>query len=315
MPFSNILERVKYKDSLKLIGKGFCMGAADVVPGVSGGTMAFILGIYARLINAIKSFDLIWLKGLFRFDTKIITGHPDFGFIIPLCIGIFLALLFFTRVIQLPELIQTYPELVYAFFFGLIGGSIYVLFRHSKQIYPLDYLSLLAGIIFGGIVFNLVPHETPDDAWFIFLSGAIAICAMILPGISGSFILLILKKYTYIFNAIGYFQFSVIIPFVLGVITGLLLFSRVLSMLLKMFYQQTIMLIGGMLVASLWVIWPYQHREYETIGDKSYLIDTSPYLPSINDTHILMTLVLSITGLMIVIGVDWFAKEKSFTSG
>ncbi len=109
--------------------KGFCMGTADVIPGVSGGTMAFILGIYSELINAIKSFDLIWVKSLITFDIKTILSRPHFRFLIPLFTGILCALLFFTRIIKLPHLLLIYPEIIYGLFLGLIGGSIIILIR------------------------------------------------------------------------------------------------------------------------------------------------------------------------------------------
>jgi len=287
------------------------MGTADVVPGVSGGTMALILGIYTRLINAIKSFDLEWLKGIIKFDSKVILGRPDFALIIPLVIGIILALLFFTRVVPLPVLIQTHPEPVYALFFGLIAGSIFILFTHFDKLVNGDYFYTLAGVVVGLVVFNLVPVNTPEASWFIFLSGALAICAMILPGISGSFILLILKKYDYIFNAIGYFDFTVLIPFVFGIITGLALFARFLSWMLSNFYRATIMVINGLLIASLWVIWPYQERTYEIIRDKKYLIGSTPSFPTELTTDVVVALLLTLTGIAVVIIINNLAKKIS----
>ena len=214
------------------------MGAADVVPGVSGGTMALIFGIYPRLINAIKSFDTDWIKGIIKLDLDVILHRPHFAFLIPLVIGILAAILFFTRVVPLPVLIRTHPEIIYGLFFGLILGSVLVLMKVTKSWSFKEIRFVIAGIAIGHLIFNMVPVETPDASWFIFLSGAVAISAMILPGISGSFILLMLKKYAYIFNAIGYFNFAVIIPFTLGMIMGLVLFSRVLSWLLKKWYQE-----------------------------------------------------------------------------
>jgi putative membrane protein len=287
------------------------MGTADVIPGVSGGTMAFILGIYSRLINAIKSFDLDWLKGIIRLDSRIIFGRPDFILLVPLVTGIVLALLFFTRVIQLPVLIQTQPEPVYALFFGLIAGSIFILLNHFERIVPRDYFYLVAGTLSGLVVFNLVPVNTPETSWFVFLSGALAICAMILPGISGSFILLILKKYDYIFNAVGYFDFTVLIPFVFGIITGLALFARFLSWVLNKYYRATIMFINGLLMASLWVIWPFQIRTYETLHGKKYLIGTTPSFPQHISTDILIAVALMLVGVIVVIVINTIEKKIS----
>jgi len=297
---------------LKLIGKGFCVGSADVVPGVSGGTMAFILGIYSQLINAIKSFDSEWLRMIISFNVKGMINRPHFGFLIPLGIGIVAALLFFTRVISLPTLIRTQPEIIYGLFFGLVLGSIVMLFRHlGMDLLLRRVLFLLFGILFGGFVVTMVPATTPDDVWFIFLCGAIAISAMILPGISGSFILLMMKKYAYIFNAIGYLDFSIILPFIFGIVTGVVLFSRLLSYLLKRFYQQTILFITGILIASLYVIWPFQTRLYEVVRNKERLISSVPIMPEAFTNQILYSLIMMLIGLLAVIVLDFLSKKEN----
>lgn len=297
------------KSRLTLVAKGFCVGSADVVPGVSGGTMAFILGIYPQLIHAIKSFDSEWLRMIMSFNIKGVINRPHFGFLIPLGIGAVCALLFFTRVVSLPTLIRTQPEIIYGLFFGLILGSIVLLFRHLGLYLLLRrFLFLVIGILFGGFVVTMVPASTPDDSWFIFLCGAIAISAMILPGISGSFILLMLKKYAYIFNAIGHFDFSIILPFMLGIITGVVFFSRLLSYLLKRFYQQTILFISGLLIASLYVIWPYQTRVYEVVRSKERLVSSVPYLPEISGSQLFYPTIMVIAGLTLVLVLDRYSE-------
>jgi len=289
------------------------MGAADVVPGVSGGTMALIFGIYPRLINAIKSFDTDWIKGIVKFDLNIILHRPHFAFLIPLIIGILAAILFFTRVVPLPILIRTHPEIIYGLFFGLILGSVLVLMKVTKSWSFKEIRFVIAGIAIGHLIFNMVPVETPDASWFIFLSGAVAISAMILPGISGSFILLMLKKYAYIFNAIGYFNFSVIIPFTLGMIMGLVLFSRVLSWLLKKWYQETLSAIIGLLVASLWVIWPFQERIYAMVRGKERLIETQPYFPQQITADVNMAAGMIILGLLLVLVLNYLSAGETLS--
>ncbi len=286
------------------------MGTADVIPGVSGGTMAFILGIYRELIAAIRSFDKDWFIALLRFNIKEIMARPHFGFLVPLGIGMFAALMFFTRVIHLPKLLHEYPEQIYGLFFGLIVGSIIALLRGMKDLSNFEYFWIVPGLLLGLLVFNLVPTQTPESAWFIFLSGSLAICAMILPGISGSFILLILNKYAYIFNAIGYFKFSVLIPFALGAATGLLLFSRFLSYLLNRYYRPTILFITGLLLASLYVIWPFQQRVYEVVRDKPRLISSSPLLPQEFSQSVLLSLLLLGLGLGFVLLVSNLGAAK-----
>ena len=288
------------------------MGTADVIPGVSGGTIAFILGIYKELINAIKSFDQVWLKAVVKLDIKNIFSHPHLSFLVPLLTGIICALLFFTRIVPLPKLLLDYPEQIYGLFFGLIAGSIIILFQDMVMFSRKLAIPLIAGILSGYFVFNLVPLETPEAWWFIFVSGVLAICAMILPGISGSFILLILNKYVYIFNAIGYFEFKVIVPFALGAVTGLAVFSRVLSWLLKSFYQATVTFIIGLLIASLWVIWPFQERMYETVRGKQKLVESVPYFPPELSQTVIFAVSLIIVGFAVVLVLNWLAviKEK-----
>ena len=287
------------------------MGAADVVPGVSGGTMALIFGIYPSLINAIKSFDADWIKGIVKFNLEVTLHRPHFTFLIPLLAGILAAILFFTRIIPLPVLIRTHPEIIYGLFFGLILGSILVLMKETGCWTFKEFRFVIAGIAIGHLIFNMVPMQTPDASWFIFISGAVAISAMILPGISGSFILLMLKKYAYIFNAIGHFNFAVIIPFVIGMITGLVLFSRVLSWLLKTWYQETLSTIIGLLVASLWVIWPFQERGYEIIRGKERLLESNPYIPQQISMNVSMSIAMIIAGLLLVLIFNHYSVAKS----
>lgn len=286
------------------------MGAADVVPGVSGGTMALILGIYQRLLEAIRAFDMRLLRLIASRRLRAAADHVDILFLIPLGAGILGAILFFTRVVSLPQLLRDYPEQIYALFFGLIVGSIVVLVRGYGAMRGSELVSLAAGTLLGLLVVNAVPFETPVDTWFIFLAGALAICAMILPGISGSFILLLLRKYEYVFNAIGHFDFSVIVPFALGAATGLALFSRLLVWLLKHHYRLTLAAIVGMLIASLWVLWPFQARSFELVRGKQQLVHSSPVLPADAGGAELLAACLCAAGIAAVLSLDAMARRR-----
>jgi putative membrane protein len=262
----------QWKESPFLLMKGFLMGSADIVPGVSGGTMALITGIYDRLINAIRSVDGGVIKSALRFRIKEIFGQIHWRFLFLLLSGIVLAVIFFTRIVPLQVYMFTHPEIVYGLFFGLILGSIYILL---KEVNPGERnlkngAALVLGALFGFWIVTLVPTDTPENFAFVFLSGAIAICAMILPGISGSYLLLILRKYDYVLGNLGelgglytFEAFMALVPFGLGAITGLALFSRLLSWLLKNYHATTLMVLVGFLVGSLYVIWPWQEREFE----------------------------------------------------
>ncbi len=296
---------------LNLIIKGFCIGSADVIPGVSGSTIAFILGIYPRLINAIKSFDGKWLSMIFSLNFRSGLQRPDFNFLIPLGLGILSAVFFFTRIIPLPLLVRTHSEIIYGLFFGLVLGSIILfLYKLGTNLISKYFIFLLFGIFFGVYFISLVPSSTPDDSWFIFICGIVSISAMLLPGVSGSFILLMMKKYAYILNAIGHIEFSIITPFIFGVITGLIVFSRLISYILEYFYQQTILFMTGLLIASLYVIWPFQNRFYEIIQNKEIMISSRPQIPELLSEQVFYSITMMIFGLLIVIILSRFSRES-----
>ena len=271
---------LNWKKSPFLLIKGFLMGSADIVPGVSGGTMALIVGIYTRLINAIRSFDFHFLKKLVTFNFKEALQAVDWKFMLVLLSGMACAVLFFTKIVPLQIYMFTDPELIYGLFFGLIVGSIVVL---AKAIDGFDWrhgLMILFGTGIGFWVVTLVPTATPESPLFIFLSGSVAICAMILPGISGSYILLILRKYDFVLSEIGKLgtteslsAFLTLLPFGIGAVVGLALFSRVLSWLLNRYEAKTLALLIGFLIGSLYVIWPYQDRTYKEIISKKKVIE------------------------------------------
>lgn len=276
------------------------MGAADVVPGVSGGTMAFILGIYTRFIDAIKSFDWQWIRAIARCDWHGALSRPHFGFVLPLGCGILGAVMFFTRVVPLPQLLLTHPEQVYGLFFGLVFGSIVVLMVDFGRLSVRDLPALAGGLCLGLIVVTAVPAETPETWWFVLLSGAFAICAMVVPGISGSFVLLLLGKYAYVLDAVGHLRLGVIVPFVAGMVLGLATFTRLLSWVLHHHERLSLLAINGILIASLWVIWPFQMRHYVEVRGKSRLLETKPMLPELSTTT-LEAAALALTGLVLVI--------------
>jgi len=262
-------DSTRLKEGPMLIIKGFLMGGADVIPGVSGGTMALILGIYKRLIHAIKSLNGRAVKSILKLQFGDFLSEFHWRFLVFLITGIGSAFVFFTRVVPLPKLMYRYPEPVYGLFFGLILGSVYLLIRQIKGLNWVHILFIIIGVYVGYRVVTLVPTDTPENMPFIFLSGAIAICAMILPGISGSFLLLILHKYTFILTQFGKLggpdtveAGGILLVFVAGMVVGITSFSRLLSWFLDRYYSQTISVLIGFLIGSLYVIWPFQVRDY-----------------------------------------------------
>jgi putative membrane protein len=291
--------------------KGFCMGSADIIPGVSGGTMALILGIYERLLSAIRSFDRAWLEDVYRLRLAEAFRKNDLLFLLPLVAGIAMALIFFTRVVPLPQLIITHPELIYGLFFGLILASIVILIGEVEKYGLVEIFITIAGVLIGFAIVNLVPVETPTAAWFIFLCGFIAISAMLLPGISGSFILLILGKYAYIINALGEFNLVVILAFATGALTGLVVFSRTIGWLLKHYHEATLLVIKGILIGSLWMIWPFQERIYETIRGKEKLVSANPVWPDAITGTEMASAAFLVAGFVLVMVISRLSTRKT----
>lgn len=273
-----------------LVIKGFLMGSADIVPGVSGGTLALILGIYERLINAIKSANIRFIKQFFTLQWKEALGELHWRFLVLLLTGIGAAILFFTRVVPLQVYMFTDPELIFGLFFGLIVGSIYILVKEIENLGWKHWAAILIGTLIGYWVVTLVPTDTPETKLFVFFSGSIAICAMILPGISGSYLLLILRKYDYILSQVAALGDSmqpvfILLTFMAGAAIGLALYSRVLSWLLDHHYALTLAVLIGFLIGSLYVIWPYQDRTYhETITETELVAYDDPAATDLRDS-------------------------------
>lgn len=311
-PFFHASIRVGMHDEAPmLLVKGCCMGTADVVPGVSGGTMAYILGIWPRLMDAIASFDLQWVKRVLRgeFTAAVQTAHLPF--LVPLVLGIAIAFLTFTQFIPLPKLIVTHPEPVFGMFFGLIAGSVVLLLMEMGKVSPREGALLIAGAVAGWLLASMVPVETPESTWFIFLCGFFAISAMLLPGISGAFVLLILGKYAYILGALGNLDFTVILPFLAGCAVGIVTFARVASWLLHHYYRPCVSAIIGILIGSLWMIWPFQHRTYEIVRGKERLIASTPDWPEQWTAMAQMGMVMMTIGFIIVAALGIYANRKT----
>jgi len=276
------------------------MGAADVVPGVSGGTMAFILGIYEELLESIRSFDLQFLKLLSRFQIKDALNHTSWRFLTALFLGIFLAIFSLARILS--WLLQDHPVLIWSFFFGLILASVYTVGRQlQKWTLPVSAWMLL-GTVGSWFLVGLVPVNTPESPWFIFISGAIAICAMILPGISGSFILVLLGKYAYLLEAVNRRDFITLILAAAGAGLGLITFVRCLNWLLKRYRDLTLAVLTGFMLGALRKVWPWKET-LDTMTDshgKVHIISEANTLPIQWNLEVTLALCLAILGFLVV---------------
>lgn len=232
------------------------MGAADIVPGVSGGTVAFITGIYDKLLGSLRAFDLECLARLWRLDIRGAWQHVDGNFLLALLLGIATSIFSLSRLIS--WILVNYPVPLWAFFFGLILASALVLLRQIGDWTAPRALNLLAGATVAGLI-AFSPVASMDFGLAgVFLSGFLAICAMILPGISGSFILVLLGMYGPVLAAVNALDVVFLLVFILGAGTGLLCFSRVLHWLLHRFHQATMALLTGFLFGSLVIVWPWK---------------------------------------------------------
>ncbi len=302
------------KDYIVIALKGIAMGAADVVPGVSGGTIAFVAGIYEELIDSIKSINLDAIKQIFK-GLKPFWQQINGSFLLALGTGILFSI--FTLAGVLDNLLNKHPVLIWSFFFGLIiASAIFV----SKKISKWE-IKTLAGLIFGVIIAFFItsvsPAETSEAAWFIFVSGAIAICAMILPGISGSFILLLLGKLQFMYHAISVLDIVSISIFALGAIVGLLSFSNVLSWLLKKYHDLTIAILSGFMIGSLNKVWPWKvsnftdrHGDIKPLVQENVLPQNYTELTG-NDSNLLFAVFLAVVGFVIILLFEKFGEKKN----
>lgn len=246
----------KLKDYLFLALKGMAMGAADVVPGVSGGTIAFIVGIYDELINSIKSINAHSIKLLFTGKIAAFWKAINGNFLCSLLLGIGISVFSLAKLIT--YLLVHEPVLVWSFFFGLVLASTWFVSKDIKEWNWKTITGFVLGVLIAYYITVATPAETPTNLFFIFLCGAIAICAMILPGISGSFILVLLGKYFYIMEAINTLDLVVLGVFAVGVFLGITSFSHVLSYALKNFRNITLAVLTGFMLGSLNKVWPWK---------------------------------------------------------
>lgn len=297
-------------DYVILASKGFCMGASDVVPGVSGGTMAFILGIYEELIRAIKSFDLKSLQLLVTLKISKLFSRVSWRFLLAVGFGILTAIFTLARV--LGWLLQNRPVLVWSFFLGLILASVVSVSRRVERWTFFVWACLFGGTIGTYFLVGVVPVETPSKPWFVFLCGAVAICAMILPGISGSFMLVLLGKYQYVLNAVNNRDFAVLALVAAGAVIGIVLFSRLLGWLLERYHDMMVALLTGLMLGSLRKVWPWKET-VESIIDKNGKVMPlvqANILPDKWTGEVTAALFLMLAGLVIVILLDRFGGDS-----
>lgn len=297
--------------------RGMAMGAADIVPGVSGGTIAFITGIYPRLIDSIKAFSPSLLTCFKEGGVAAVFKRIDAAFLLLLLAGIASSIALLVRVIS--YLLDQHPLLVAAFFFGLITASVIHMAKQIKQWRMGNVVALLFGAVIAVIIVSIKPSELPATPLWVFMAGAVAICAMILPGISGSFILLLMGMYSVVLTAVKQFDLVLIGAFLLGCGSGLLSFTHVLSWFLTHYYSLTLSLLTGFLVGSLWLIWPWKETlsSYTNSHGKLVPLEQVNISPASfeqlgQQSHWVLCLLLAVLGLVVVLGLEKVTEKKHF---
>lgn len=309
-----------FRESFLLLLKGMAMGAADVVPGVSGGTIAFITGIYEELIETISRFNLQAIQLLFKKGIKEFWTYINGSFLVVLLSGIALSIITLAKVIT--GLLENYPIAVWSFFFGLVVASIPLVGRRVKSWKGSRYFAFVAGAIIAFLITQLPPVPNPEVEWYLFVSGMVAICAMILPGISGSFILLLMGSYITVLDAVNNRDITLIAIFGAGCVVGLLSFSRLLKFMFRRFHDITVAILSGFLLGSLNKIWPWKNvletvtKYAGTPKEKVVPIVEENVMPwqyadiTGEPSQIWLALGLAAFGLVLIFGMDRLASTK-----
>jgi len=295
---------------LSILLRGFAMGSADVVPGVSGGTIAFITGIYEELLESIRMVGRPpFIRAVLGLRIKEALALINFPFLVALLAGIVIAVV--TLAPGIEWLLTNQPILLWSFFFGLVIASVLMVSRKIKRWTPLLWLTLIIGTVGAYSIVGLVPTQTPNSWWFLMLSGALAICAMILPGISGSFILLLLSKYEFFVSAVNQRDIISLALAGIGAVVGLVSFAQVLSWLFKRYHDLTVALLTGFMIGSLRKVWPWKevlesmtdrHGELIPIVERNILPSFS--INGAFNLEIVYALLLAIAGFVLVLIIE-----------
>lgn len=308
---------MNFKPLLRLFGIGMVMGAAEIVPGVSGGSIAFITGIYERLINAIKQFTPMLLVKLKNDGLKATWVAVDANFLLTLFAGMVASILLLAN--GLNYLLSNEPVLIWSFFFGLVLFSVWLVLRQITR-YGLDIgVAIGLGVVIGYLVTSVVPLNIPPTPLNLFLGGMIAISAWVLPGISGSFMLLIMGLYRFVIEAIAELNLLLLVSFAAGCGIGIVLFSQLLSRLLARFKNETLAVLTGVMLGSLVKIWPWRHTlsyQIKPDGSQTPLVE-EPVLPWAYmdltglDPDFMLAAAGFVLGAIAVLGLNLLASAES----
>jgi len=297
--------------------KGFAMGAANVIPGVSGGTIALITGIFERIINAIKSFNGAAFRLLMKGKIKEFIRYTDLYFLLSVFVGMVVSVVTLAKLLAF--LFANYPIYIWAFFFGLILASVYYV---GKTITRWNMSVVIIFILGTAVAFSvtfLTPATQNDSFFYLVICGVVAICSMILPGLSGSFILILMGNYELVMiDAVNDMNINILFPVLLGAVFGLVAFSHILSWIYKKFKNQTIALLTGFILGSLSILWPWKNVVYRINQAGEFILNNGekiiqryvPYIPESLNTEVISAIGFIIIGILSIAFIEKFAQVK-----
>lgn len=295
------------------------MGAANVIPGVSGGTIALITGIYEDLINSLKAFNLKAIQLLARFKWKEFFQHVNLPFLIAIFAGIAVSIVSLAKLFKVMMEDPVQEKWIMAFFFGLIVVSIYSVGKTIKQWNLSSIISLVIGLLIALVIAFTTPLEENASLVYLLVCGVAAICSMILPGLSGSFVLIILGNYKLIMlDAVSEFNMKILIPVAIGSVLGLVAFAQILGWVLKRYHDQTIALMTGFIIGSLVIIWPWKNTVplLDTAGNpilkkgKEIISGYEWYIPDFSDMNTWIAVVLMVAGAIAIWAIERWSNRK-----
>lgn len=300
---------MRWHEYVVLFLKGVAMGIGNIIPGVSGGTIALITGIYERFIHAFRSFDVEAVRLLMKKNIRGFLQHTDFWFLTVVFTGVLISIVVLAKI--LGYTFKYYPVYTWAYFFGLILASVYFVGKAVEKWNKGAIFSLLIGILIAVGISLFSPATPNDNFWYLLLCGIIAVCSMMLPGLSGSFVLVLMGNYELIFvDGVNNLDLSILIPVALGTLIGLIGFSRFLAWILKNYKNATIALLTGFVTGSLSLLWPWQNAIHNQAGR---IIRYKKFIPGALSHEVMLALLFIIAGVLTITLLELFAAKKSNT--
>ncbi|QZT37284.1 DUF368 domain-containing protein [Halosquirtibacter xylanolyticus] len=307
------------RNSILLFFKGVAMGAANVIPGVSGGTIALLTGIFNPIIDAIKNVNTTTFKMFFKGDFKGVAEQVNLKLLIPVFFGVFVSLISLAKLFK--YLFAAYPIYIWSFFFGLILASVYFVAKQIKQCNLSTIVTFVIGTAIALSISFMTPASENSSTMYLMLCGVVAACSMILPGLSGSFVLILLGNYELVMiRSVSSLDWSILAPVAVGAVIGLVAFSHLLSWVFKKYHDQTISLLSGFILGSLCILWPWKRKLYKLGMNGEVLIKKSGekvvegyqwFMPDMMSTEFMIATLCMIVGVVSIVALEKFAGSSN----